>query len=86
MGLRGPGVGRSQTLTPRVDHQLTFLGGQKAAKPLTALTGHWPSQKSAAKLHLLRQSFAARILERLQERPECRKSQELRDNAIAIAK
>ncbi|MGZ2502719.1 hypothetical protein ACVINI_003201 [Rhizobium beringeri] len=36
MGLRGPGVGRSQTLTPRLDHQLSFLGSQKAARPLPA--------------------------------------------------
>jgi len=35
MGLRGAGVGRPQTLTPRVDHQLSFLGSQKATRPLT---------------------------------------------------
>jgi hypothetical protein len=45
---------------------------------LSTQTGHWPSQKSAAKLQLLRQSFTARILERFQERPECRKSQDFR--------
>jgi hypothetical protein len=44
---------------------------------LSAPTGQWPPQKSAAKLQPLRQSFAARILERFQERPECRKSQDL---------
>jgi len=41
-------------------------------------SGHWPPQKSAAKLQPLRQSFAARMLERFQESPECRKSQDFR--------
>ncbi|TAU82551.1 hypothetical protein [Rhizobium leguminosarum] len=61
-------------------------GALAADGPVSAQTGHWPPQKSAAKLQLLRQSFAARILECFQERPEYRKSQELRDNAKAIAK
>ena len=56
----------------------------RSGRPQSAQTGRWPSQKSAAKLQLLRLSFAARFLESFQERPECCKSQDFRDSASAL--
>jgi hypothetical protein len=46
MGPRGPSVGHPQTLTPQVDHQLSFLGS-------VSVSLVYPLQRSQQRIHLV---------------------------------